>query len=88
MLEPSGLTLGRPLLECVGVQGLWPCGEGAGHAGGIVSAAVDGLKVASALTQSTEILASIGGPRGDNPTQGLLTSGDMWTNAVPVRESY
>lgn len=28
------------------VQGLYPCGEGAGYAGGIVSAAVDGIKVA------------------------------------------
>lgn len=33
-------------LECVGVGGLYPCGEGAGYAGGIVSAAVDGLRVA------------------------------------------
>lgn len=28
------------------VRGLYPCGEGAGYAGGIVSAAVDGIKVA------------------------------------------
>ncbi len=30
----------------VSVEGVYPCGEGAGYAGGIVSAAVDGLKVA------------------------------------------
>ena len=31
------------------VKGLYPCGEGAGYAGGITSAAVDGLKVAEAI---------------------------------------
>lgn len=31
---------------------VYPCGEGAGYAGGIMSAAVDGLRVAQALTQS------------------------------------
>lgn len=31
------------------VKGLYPCGEGAGYAGGIVSAAVDGIRVAEAL---------------------------------------
>ena len=30
-------------------QGLYPCGEGAGYAGGIVSAAIDGLRVADAI---------------------------------------
>ena len=30
-------------------RGLYPCGEGAGYAGGIVSAAVDGLRCAEAL---------------------------------------
>jgi uncharacterized FAD-dependent dehydrogenase len=37
--------------ECVGVSGLFPCGEGAGYAGGIVSAAVDGLRTARALVR-------------------------------------
>lgn len=31
------------------IQGLYPAGEGAGYAGGIVSAAVDGIKVAEAI---------------------------------------
>ncbi len=35
--------------ECTQLAGLYPCGEGAGYAGGIMSAAVDGLRVASAL---------------------------------------
>ena len=31
------------------VSGIYPCGEGAGYAGGIVSAAVDGIRVANAI---------------------------------------
>ena len=33
------------------VRGLFPCGEGAGYAGGIVSAAVDGIRVAEAVAR-------------------------------------
>jgi uncharacterized FAD-dependent dehydrogenase len=33
-------------LEHISVKGLYPCGEGAGYAGGIVSAAIDGEKCA------------------------------------------
>ena len=32
-------------------KGIYPCGEGAGYAGGIVSAAMDGIKVAEAIIQ-------------------------------------
>ena len=32
-----------------GIDNLYPCGEGAGYAGGIVSAAVDGIKTADAV---------------------------------------
>ena len=35
--------------ECSQLAGLYPCGEGAGYAGGIMSAAVDGLRVARAI---------------------------------------
>lgn len=35
------------------LRGLYPCGEGAGYAGGIVSAAVDGIRVAEAVASST-----------------------------------
>lgn len=35
-------------LEHIRIQGLYPCGEGAGYAGGIVSAAIDGMKCAEA----------------------------------------
>lgn len=41
--------------ECPAVRGLFPCGEGAGYAGGITSAAVDGLRCAEEiLRQSAE----------------------------------
>ena len=33
------------------VRGLYPCGEGAGYAGGITSAAMDGIKVAEAIAK-------------------------------------
>ncbi|MBP3857431.1 MAG: FAD-binding protein [Ruminiclostridium sp.] len=39
-------------LCAVSVKGLYPCGEGAGYAGGIVSAAVDGLKCAEAVSEN------------------------------------
>jgi len=35
--------------QAVGHPGIYPCGEGAGYAGGIVSAAVDGIRVASRI---------------------------------------
>ncbi len=38
-------------LQCPTVRGLFPCGEGAGYAGGIVSAAVDGIKCAEMAIQ-------------------------------------
>lgn len=36
-------------LEAINIKGLYPCGEGAGYAGGIVSAAVDGIKCAEMI---------------------------------------
>ena len=36
-------------LQSINVRGLYPAGEGAGYAGGILSAGVDGIKVAEAL---------------------------------------
>ena len=38
-------------LEHPGLEGLYPCGEGAGYAGGIVSAALDGRRCAEAMAQ-------------------------------------
>ena len=39
-------------LESLGTRGLYPAGEGAGFAGGILSAAIDGIRVAEAVGRS------------------------------------
>ena len=48
--------------ESVSLRNLYPCGEGAGYAGGIVSAAVDGLRVARAVLggQCSDVGAATG----------------------------
>jgi uncharacterized FAD-dependent dehydrogenase len=38
--------------QSTNTRGLYPAGEGAGYAGGILSAAVDGIKVAEAVARS------------------------------------
>ena len=53
--SPLRLTRGSDR-QSVNVRGLFPAGEGAGYAGGIMSAAVDGIEVAEAVTRA--ILAS------------------------------
>jgi hypothetical protein len=40
--------------ESVTVHGLYPCGEGAGYAGGITSAAVDGLRCAEEILKNIQ----------------------------------
>ena len=40
-------------LESVLIEGLYPCGEGAGYAGGIISAAVDGIKCAEKIIEKS-----------------------------------
>lgn len=37
--------------ESCSLRGIYPCGEGAGYAGGIVSAAVDGIKIAESIIE-------------------------------------
>ena len=49
--SPVRITREKDCL-CVGIQGCYPCGEGAGYAGGIVSAAIDGLRCAEKLLRS------------------------------------
>ena len=46
--SPVRIVRDRDTLQHVGIQGLFPCGEGAGYAGGIVSAGVDGERCAEA----------------------------------------
>ncbi len=38
-------------LQAAGIAGVYPCGEGCGYAGGIMSAAADGIRVAYAIAQ-------------------------------------
>ncbi len=40
--------------QSVSCQGLYPCGEGAGYAGGIMSAAADGVRIADFILKSAE----------------------------------
>jgi uncharacterized FAD-dependent dehydrogenase len=47
--SPVRLPRDRDSFETPGIAGLYPVGEGAGYAGGIVSAAVDGLRAAKAV---------------------------------------
>ena len=42
-------------MQSVSMRGLYPCGEGAGYAGGIMSAAVDGIKAAEKIIESTKL---------------------------------
>jgi uncharacterized FAD-dependent dehydrogenase len=49
--SPIRMTRG-PDFQSLNVRGLFPAGEGAGYAGGILSAAVDGIKVAEALARA------------------------------------
>ena len=44
--SPVRVPRDNTTLECLNTPGLYPAGEGAGYAGGILSAAIDGIKVA------------------------------------------
>ncbi len=64
---PLRITRGADL-QSLNTRGLYPAGEGAGYAGGILSAGVDGLKVAEALARTCPGLAS-GTERLNTPLQ-------------------
>ena len=49
--SPVRIVRDRDTLQHVRIQGLFPCGEGAGYAGGIVSAGVDGERCAESVAQ-------------------------------------
>ena len=54
--SPVRIVRDPATLQHVTVQGLFPCGEGAGYAGGIVSAGVDGERCAEMCAQYVEAL--------------------------------
>lgn len=60
---PVQLPRHADTLQHTGVACLFPCGEGAGHAGGIVSAAIDGIRCARA---AAEMLKNINSPEAND----------------------
>jgi uncharacterized FAD-dependent dehydrogenase len=50
--SPIRITRDPETLQSLNIRGLYPAGEGAGYAGGILSAGVDGIKVAEAVAHS------------------------------------
>ncbi|WJN61777.1 NAD(P)/FAD-dependent oxidoreductase [Pseudomonas sp. SO81] len=50
--SPVRITRDNESLQSLNLKGLYPAGEGAGYAGGILSAGVDGIKVAEAVAKS------------------------------------
>lgn len=50
--SPVRIPRNPETLEHLQIKGLYPCGEGAGYAGGIVSAAIDGEKCAQKIKES------------------------------------
>ena len=50
--SPIQITRDRETLESLNAKGLYPAGEGAGYAGGILSAGIDGIKIAEAIALS------------------------------------
>ncbi len=52
--SPVRILRSSDSLESVGIKGLYPCGEGAGYAGGIISAAVDGIKCAEKIIEKSK----------------------------------
>ena len=49
--SPVRIKRDKDSLQSINTEGLYPAGEGAGYAGGILSAGVDGIKVAEALAK-------------------------------------
>ncbi|NOT39036.1 MAG: hypothetical protein HOP13_00930, partial [Alphaproteobacteria bacterium] len=54
--SPISIKRGEDL-QSLNTQGLYPAGEGAGYAGGILSAAIDGIKVAEAVARGVNAAA-------------------------------
>jgi uncharacterized FAD-dependent dehydrogenase len=50
--SPVRITRDHETLQSLNMRGLYPAGEGAGYAGGILSAGVDGIRVAEAVAKS------------------------------------
>lgn len=53
--SPVRIPRDKETFEHIEVKGLYPCGEGAGYAGGIVSAAIDGQKCVEKIAQNISV---------------------------------
>lgn len=51
---PVRIKRSKETFECMGLENLYPCGEGSGYSGGIGSSAMDGEKVAAAIVKKLE----------------------------------
>jgi uncharacterized FAD-dependent dehydrogenase len=54
--SPIRIKRNEDTLQSINIKGLYPCGEGAGYAGGILSAGVDGIRVAEAVSLAMSVL--------------------------------
>ena len=54
--SPVRILRDKECLQHITVKGLFPCGEGAGYAGGIVSAAIDGERCAESVAALLGVL--------------------------------
>ena len=53
--SPVSIPRDPNTLEHIDIKGLYPCGEGAGYAGGIISAAIDGINCVDAIAQKWDL---------------------------------
>ncbi len=56
--SPVRIPRDHETMEHIQIKGLYPCGEGSGYAGGIVSSAVDGMKAAEAVAKKLPVHSS------------------------------
>jgi uncharacterized FAD-dependent dehydrogenase len=56
---PIRIDRSAETFECSSISGLYPVGEGAGYAGGIVSAAVDGLNAGLSLAEQLGLCQNV-----------------------------
>jgi uncharacterized protein len=54
--SPVRIPRNQESMEHIRISGLYPCGEGSGYAGGIVSSAVDGMRAAEAVAMKIKSL--------------------------------
>jgi uncharacterized FAD-dependent dehydrogenase len=53
--SPVRIPRDQESMQHISINGLYPCGEGSGYAGGIVSSAVDGIRAADAIARKIQL---------------------------------